>query len=173
MQPWNYVIALGLVVTSPAFPESEPQWKTASGSFGAVLLVTDNAPRFFGGHEDAPSADALSRIRTTSKVRRGETVVGVVIFYGCAPDDAGNCRSSMQLRLRHPDGSVYGGYEPELWNGAAPPAGTWQTSVGNLGFFVEPDDPLGTYTFEAVLRDHVSGRTLKLSQTVEVVADAP
>jgi hypothetical protein len=171
MRPWNDVIALGLVVVSPAFSEGEPQWKKASGSFGAVLLVTPDAPGFFGGREGTPSGDALSRIRTTSTVRRRETVVGVVIFYGCAADDAGNCRSSMQLRLRYPDGSVYGGYEPELWNGAAPPAGTWQTSVGNLGFNVEPDDPVGTYTFEAVLRDHISGRTLKLSQTVEVVPD--
>ena len=168
MRPWSYVIALGLVVASPALAENEPQWKRASGSFGAVLLVTNDAPGFFNGE------DALSRIRTTSKVRRGETVVAVVLLYGCSPGNAGNCRSSVQFRLWYPDRSGWRGYESlELWDGPAPAEGTWQSSAENLGFTVEPYDPLGTYTFEAVLRDHVSGRTLKLSQTVEVVPDAP
>ena len=167
---WIGVIGLALAVASPALSQ-EPQWKNASGGFGAVLLVTHDWPGFFATRHESPPVDYLSRIRTTSKVQRGEMVVAAVIFYGCAADDAGNCSSSMELQLRRPDGSIYGGYENlELWDGPAPPEGRWEASTATLGLVVEPDDPLGTYTFEAVLRDHVARRVLKLSQTVEVVS---
>jgi hypothetical protein len=175
MRRWTLVLTLALTIVPPALSQepAEPAWKKASGGFGAVLLVTNDAPGFFATRHESPPVDYLSRIQTTSKAQRGETVVAVVIFYGCAVDDAGNCRSSMKLQLRRPDGSIYGGFEDlELWDGPAPPEGRWEASTANLGLEVEPDDPLGTYTFEAVLRDHVARRVLKLSQTVEVVSGA-
>ena len=168
------VLALWLAIASPVLsqeptgkPEStEPAWKESSGTFGAVLLVTNDPAGFFG----SSSKDYLARIKTASKAQRGETVAAVVLFYGCAADRAGNCSSSVELRLRRPDGSTYGEFTGELWGGPAPPEGAWEAGADNLGFEVEPDDPLGTYTFEAVVRDRVAHRELKLSQTVEVVA---
>lgn len=176
MQRWNLVLALALATVSPARSQGpvEPEWKKASGGFGAVLLVTNDAAGLFAGSRGSSLTDYLSRIRTTSKVPRGKAVVAVVIFYGCAADHTGNCRSDMDLRLRYPDGSLYGEwFGPELWYGRPPADGVWEASAESLGFMVEPEDPLGTYTFEAVVRDRAGSRTLRLTQTVEVVPSSP
>ena len=34
---------------------------------------------------------------------------------------------------------------------------------------MEPDDPLGTYRFEAVVRDRVTAKSLELVQLLEIV----
>lgn len=149
----------------------DTEWRKSSGDFGAMLLVTNDPDSFFEAWSRPPSPDYKPTIETSAEAHRGDNVVGVVVFLGCAPDDSGNCRSDMDLRLLYPDGSVYGEFkDAEVWlDKTAPPAGNLQVSVANLGLRVEPDDPFGTYRFEAVVRDRVANKKLELVQLLEVV----
>ena len=171
---------LGLLLFSTsAFPQwraegeviPDTEWRKSSGDFGAMLLVTSDPDSFFEAWNRPPSPDYKPKIETSAEAHRGDTVVGVVVFLGCAPDESGNCKSDMDLRLLYPDGSVYGEFkDAEVWlDKAAPPTGVLQVSVANLGLRVEPDDPFGTYRFEAVVRDRVAKKTLELVQVLEVV----
>jgi hypothetical protein len=136
-----------------------------------MLLVTNDPDGFFEAWERPPSPEYKPKISTSMEANRGDTVVAVVVFLGCAPDEGGNCKADMDLRLLYPDGSVYGEFkDAEVWlEKPAPAAGMLQVSVAKLGLRVEPEDPFGTYRFEAVVRDRIAGRTLELVQLLEVV----
>lgn len=166
-------------VTTTAIPQwrkggeevPDTEWRKSSGDFGAMLLVTSDPEGFFEAWNRPPSPDYKPVIKTAEEAHRGDSVVGVVLFIGCKADESGNCRADMDLRLLYPDGSVYGEFEgAELWiDKPAPAPGHLQVSVGNLGLRVEPDDPYGTYRFEAIVRDRVANTTLELKQYLEIV----
>lgn len=141
--------------------------------FGAMLLITDDPDAFFEAWNRPPSPDYKPKIETTDKARRGDTVVGVVIFSGCMPNADGNCTSSVEFKVFRPDGSVYADLEKsELWTDKPVlPPNTLQVGVTTLGFIVEPDDPFGVYRVEAKVLDEVLGKGVTLVQTIEVVEE--
>lgn len=152
-----------------AVPDTE--WSKSDGDFGAMLLVTDDPEGFFERWNQPPSQDYMPRMATVSSATRDDTVVAVVIFTGCSANPNGDRESEVDFKVLFPDGSVYADLEGgELWTGKpAPTPPTIQVSIANLGLKIENDDPFGIYRMEAVVRDKVTSRQLKLSQELEVV----
>lgn len=146
--------------------------KTVEG-FGASLLITAEPDAFFDAWNQPPSPDYKPEIKTTDFAKRGDTVVGVVVFAGCLPNPDGNCQSTVDFKMYRPDGSVYADLDKsELWTDKpAMPPNILQLGVSSLGFIVEPDDPFGTYRMEAKVRDEVLGKGVTLVQTIEVVEE--
>ena len=150
-------------------PDTEES-KTVDG-FGASLLITADPDAFFEAWDQPPSPDYKPEIKTTDTAKRGDTVVGVVVFAGCMANPEGNCQSTVDFKLLRPDGSVYADLDKsELWTDKpAMPPNTLQVGVSSLGFIVEPDDPFGVYRMEAKVRDEVLGKGVTLVQAIEVV----
>ena len=152
-----------------AVPDTE--WSKSDGDLGAMLLVTDDPEGFFERWDHPPSPDYKPTLTTVSTVNRGDTVVAVVVFTGCAANADGNCQSEVDFTVLFPDGTVYEELKDgELWTDKpAPSVPRLQVSMANLGLRIEDDDPFGTYRMIAVVRDNVADRQLKLVQKVEVV----
>jgi hypothetical protein len=146
---------------------ADTAWRKAWGDHGAMLQLTDRPEELFAAWEIPAAAVATS---TTEIAKRGEPIVGVVLFSGCTPNSAGVCDAEAYFQVFKPDGSPYGAEEQvEVWIGKSPPAaGQLQLSVGAMGVRIEPQDPKGTYVMRARLRDKVSQAEVVLTRTFRV-----
>ncbi|HYV85419.1 MAG TPA: hypothetical protein VFB49_05875 [Patescibacteria group bacterium] len=146
-------------------------WMKSSGNFGAMLFLTDKAEDFFKEWNHEPSPDYRPRIGTVTEARRGGQVASIVLFMGCQPDKDGKCDLEADFRLLRPDKTVYAEEKGvEVWkNKPAPPEPNLQLGQGVFALKVETDDPLGTYTFEAKVRDRVSKIELVLQRDLRVL----
>lgn len=142
-------------------PVPDEPWRKSVGKFGAMLLLSDKPDEFIAdwSQPDMPS------ISTTSEARRGEPIVGFVLFVGCKELDA-VCSSVVDFTVLKPDGSEYAKIAgAELWKGKpAPPEDRIQLSLANLGIRIEPEDPSGEYTVKARVTDLHALRTVELER---------
>ncbi|HJQ58632.1 MAG TPA: hypothetical protein VJ890_17110 [Vineibacter sp.] len=145
-------------------------WRKSVGTFGAMLMLTDDPKNFFEQWSRPPAPDYKPRITTVTETRRGGRVAALVFFVGCQPDKSGNCDVDADYQLFRPDGSVYGGQKNiELSRGKAAPVPNIQVGVRVFELRVEPEDPFGTYTFEARVRDRNANVEMVLTQELTVV----
>ena len=172
------LIAIALVVASIAW--SLGQWKEdgkvvpdrpwvkSAGEFGAKLVLTDKPEEFFAAWEKPGAVVSTSEANST---KRGQPIVAVVVFTGCAADKRGFCDATVRYTAFKPDGTAYGKpQDGELWSGKpAPPRDQLQLSVGNMGIVIEPQDPLGLYTVRAEVNDKIAKRKLELERTFTAV----
>ena len=151
-------------------PVADTSWRKAWGKFGAMLHLTNKPDELFRAWEKPGASVPVS---VTDVAKRGEPVVGVVFFSGCATNDAGNCDSEAAFQVFKPDGSPYDAEQKgEFWTHKPPPEGQLQLGVGAIGIRIEPQDPAGTYSIRARLRDKVSGAEVELTRTFRVEADS-
>jgi hypothetical protein len=146
-------------------------WRRTVQGFGAMLVFTNEPDAFFEAWSRPPSPDYKPAISSPDEVRRGDTVVAVIVFTNCRGNKRGNCDAEVDFTLFRPDGSVYAKHKKaDLWRGTpAPPEHNLQLGVSNLGFRVEPEDPLGEYRLEAVVRDKIAKITVPLVQVITVL----
>jgi hypothetical protein len=140
--------------------------RASKGGFGVAFMVTDDYEGFWNAWE-GPTPPQVS---VTDRAERGKPVHAMLIFSGCKPAADGNCNLAAVYTITKPDGTLYG--EPmatEVWGDAPAPNYNLQLSPANLGLVVEPEDPLGHYTFKATVTDHVAGVTLAIETPVEAV----
>jgi hypothetical protein len=147
----------------------DASWRKGWGKHGAMLHITNKPDELFAAW-NKPSRSVP--VFVTDALKRGDTVVAVVFFTGCEADTAGLCDTNVTLQVFKPDGSPYDAAQKgELWTSKPPPpAGEVQLSRGALGIRIEPQDPLGTYSVRARLRDNVSGDEVELRTTFTVEA---
>jgi len=144
-------------------------WRKSDGDFGAMLLVTDDYDSFVEQWEKPAAPGYKPYISTTDRAARGDTVMVVILFQGCAAAESGSCQAVVDFKVVRPDGTIYADHEgAPLWEGAVPPAGTLQLGSSQMGFQVELDDPLGEYRIVTRVRDTVSKRTLTLTRPLTV-----
>lgn len=146
-------------------------WRKSAGSLGAMILLTDKPQEFFEAWKRPPSPDYQPQLQSTASSHRGGNVASIIVFRGCKPDTNGNCDADVDFRLLRPDQSVYGEEKGvELWKGKpAPEQSSLQVGIGVFGMRVEPDDPLGTYTFEATVRDrNAKAQLVPISYRIDV-----
>ena len=153
-------------------PASETPWTGNSGPFGAILVVTDDSEGFFEEWNRPPDPERPPSINSTQLALRGERVDAILVFTGCQPNPE-LCDVAVDYRVLKPDGSTYAEQEGvPVWKGAEVPEGRLQLSEQNLGLAFEPDDPLGVYRVEALVRDRVADRSIAL-ETELSVSDPP
>ena len=147
-------------------PVADNTWRKTWGQFGAMLHITDKPDELFADWQKPGAAVPVS---ITDVAERGKPVVGVVLFSGCRPTESGVCDAQAAFQVFKPDGSPYGEEEKGvLWRRRPPDEGQLQLSEGAIGVRIEPQDPSGTYTIRARLRDLVCGAEVELSRTFRV-----
>lgn len=148
--------------------EEGPSQKSV-GDFAAMLRVTDDPQGLFSSWEAVESSEHGPSYSEVSSVRRGDVVMALIVFTGCAEGADGNCDCSVKYTAYFPDGSVYGQHSGPMWVGHPDPGtGFLQLSEGNLGLRFESDDPFGTYRITADVTDNISGQRISLSTQVTV-----
>jgi hypothetical protein len=144
-------------------------WSKHQHRFGAMLLLSAQ-PEIFLEAWAQPTEGVP--IQTADTVPRGVPVVAFVLFTGCEPDDQGLCNASVDITVLRPDGSVYSRFEDaDLWKmKPAIAEGALELAADYVGVVIEPDDPLGRYTFRVTVRDLNAGITLDLEQHFTAIA---
>lgn len=148
---------------------SDTSWRKNHGELGAVLLLSSDPDEFLAQWDQPATPGYAPKMETTGTVRRGDLIVGFLFFGGCQADDEGLCNLVADLLVLDPDGGEYGRVDgAELWVGKPPPPeGNTQLGKTYLGIVIEPEDPLGEYTFTAHVCDRVAETCLDLTQVFE------
>ena len=154
-------------------PVADDAWGKSSGAFGAMLLVTDRMHEFLQGWARPQSLDYTPRLRTATKVGRGDTILVVVLHQGCAAGAANICDTDVDYRIVFPDRSILvehlGG---ELWKGEPTQGAGLRLATIKLALEIGTDHPPGQYLIEAVVRDNNAGISLQLAREL-TVTEAP
>jgi hypothetical protein len=140
------------------------------GDFGAKLVVTDDADSFYSQWQQP----GTPQIVTTERITRGRPVEAVIIFHDCMPAADGDCRVDVHFQMTGPDGKPYDvPLDASAWKHAPPPDHALIPSEATMKFILEPQDQLGRYVITATLSDTISGKKLRLLETVTAVEEAP
>jgi hypothetical protein len=170
---------------------ADAQWRTRDGAkledtpsqqsergFGAMLQIATEAEskRFHEEWYGTPT-DHAPKLQTTDTAHRGDTVSILVLYAGCALDDATQetitagkalCGAQLRLRVVAPDGTDYTDLEEISLAQSQPsaPGHIMQLSPVELKIRFEPEDALGDYRIEARIDHPDKNSLLQLSATV-------
>lgn len=157
--------------------EDTPSQQSERG-FGAMLQIATEAEshRF---HEEwyGTATDHSPKLQTIDSASRGETVSILVLYAGCALDDATQdaiatgkapCGAQLRLRVVAPDGADYTDLEEMSLAQSQPsaPGHVMQLSPVELKIRFEPEDALGDYRIEARIDHPDKDSLLQLSTTL-------
>jgi hypothetical protein len=143
-------------------------WRKSSGTFGAMLLLTDHPYEFV----EEWKRPELPTIHTTTVAERGRPIAAFVIFLGCK-EISGNCKSTVDFTILRPDGTEYGKQDGlELWSGPTPAENVIQLGRASMGVEIEPNDPAGKYVMKARVHDLNASATIDLVQEFTVAPAA-
>jgi hypothetical protein len=145
-----------------------PAANTASmkskGGFGAQLFLTQDTGVFQKWNTPEPP-----RIAPVTKARRDLPILTVLLFAGPGTDSSGHTDVTCDFIAYKPDGSVYGKQlNAVVWKRGYPANAGIQLSEGYMGIRIEPKDPVGAYTVEARVHDHIKKLDLVLKTTFQV-----
>jgi hypothetical protein len=150
-------------------PVPDDAGRKSDGEFGAMLVVTDKLDQFLREWDKPDDPSHPPYISRAKQAKRGDVVWAVVVFTNCAAGSDRLCRADVDFDIVRPDGSSYASHKAaELWHGPPPPRHILQLSAARLGFQVELNDPLGTYTIRATALDRVANRKVTLEQKLDV-----
>lgn len=145
-------------------PASENRARASNGTFGAMLILTDDWEGFIKRWEQPTAGFEIS---TVDSIQKGRPLMSAIIFTGCKADQSGNCSVSGDFRVIDPNGKTYANQQgANIW-ALAPPDPNLQLSVESLGLSLDPPDPLGTYVLTATITDRIANKTLELHTTFE------
>ncbi len=143
-----------------------PNMKSKNG-FGAQLFLTESAQFFEDWNKpDTPKLTTLEK----NKARRNVPIFTVILFVDPGTDANGAAEVTCDIIVRKPDGTVYGEQKDVVgWKGKyIVPAHNLQLTEGHMGIRIEPQDPSGIYTVEAIVRDKIKKIELPLKASFEV-----
>jgi len=146
-------------------PTDDSEARTSTNGFGAMLFMTEDERMF--ADWDKPGVPHFTPV---SVARRGVPICTVVIFVGGGLKTDGKAAVTFDVVIRKPDGSVYGkekdllGVQDKI--DSAP--GALQLSRDYMCVRIEPKDPVGIYTVEVVVEDHVKKLELRLKRRFTV-----
>jgi hypothetical protein len=174
----NLLTAAAIVVSCLAVPAraqsgNVDRWPAGpnvakSGAFAVVQIATVNEAEFVAVWRN-PVPDVTEKV--TTRPRRGQTLATFITFKGCKADRAGNCNVTVTYEMHDPSGKLIGRPTLKVW-GHRPrprPELVW-LSEQSLGLGFSKADPLGTYTIDATVTDHVAGITLYTRQVHTLLA---
>lgn len=170
--PSSRLIALiGLITCVCALAQTAPSTAPAADSesskskdgFAAQLVFVDVSTI------DDPRDVDPAKLTAAKVVERNKPHAAVIFFSGAGADDKGNADVTYDLTFRAPDGSVaFQTKDVRGWDRKAPEAGKMQACLNPLPVTVEPNDPAGRWTVEALVHDNVRKVDLTLKAPFEV-----
>lgn len=174
---------------------ADAQWRTQDGKqvedtpsqqsergFGAMLqIATEAESKRFHDEWYGTATEHAPQLQTVSSARRGDTISVLLLYAGCALDDAAAetvkagkapCNAQLRMRVVAPDGSDYAALDEMSLAQSQPsaPTGIVQLSPVELRIRFEPKDALGDYRVEARIDHPDKDALLQLSTTVTLKA---
>ena len=139
-------LVLGGCIALQAQADPNDVHEALKGKFAGALRVMDK--------------DFRGDVKTA---HRGEELVVVVKVTGCAPNASKNCDVDGDLKLLGPGAkTVLDLPSKPLWQKEVPPPGELMTALV-MGMTFTPEDPLGLYKVNIMVRDKVSGQQVEMA----------
>jgi hypothetical protein len=141
-----------------------PNIKARNG-FGAQLFLTEDAAFFTNWNKPE-----TPHINGASKARRGIPIHTILLFTNPGLDPAGAADVTADITVLKPDGIVYAKSSSVVcWKGKyATPPGNLQLVQNHMVIRIEPQDPVGRYTVQIIIRDNIKKVELPLETPFEV-----
>jgi hypothetical protein len=144
--------------------ESNTDNVKSKGDFGAQLWLVSGQDFFLEWRKPQPPA-----IDPVELVQRGQEINTAIIFYGPAHDAADLSSVTYDITVLRPDGSIFERKNLIGWQGLTPGSPRLlELGRDHLSIVLNPGDPAGLYTVQAVVRDNVDHVELPLKQTFVV-----
>jgi hypothetical protein len=145
-------------------PSADTDSMKSKDGFGAQLFLIED--KEFFDNWNKPETPHLTPV---VEARRNVPVYSVIIFAEPGIDKDGKAKVTCHVTARTPDGKVYGegdlnGWEDKYTVGSH----ALQLINGRMAIRIETDDPAGTYTVEATIRDKEKKVELPLKMTFKV-----
>ena len=132
--------------------------------FAAQLFLTESA-KFF----DDWNKPETPKLPPLQEARRNVPFFTAILFVDPATDTTKRAKVTCHVIVRKPDGTVYGEDDLVGWDGKhVVPLHNLQLAQGRMGIRIEPKDPSGIYTVEAMVRDDIKKIELQLKTTFKV-----
>lgn len=147
-------------------PTPDGESMRVKDGFGAQFILTESTKVFADWNK--PKTPHVITLKN-SAARRGIPFFTVLLFFNPGIDSYGNADVTCKITIREPDGKIYGTEDLIVWRGKYQPTHNLQLSREKLGIRIAPEDPSGTYTVEADVKDNVKNLELPL-KTIFVVA---
>lgn len=157
---WCCAAVLGMVLLSgcgATFHAGEsaapPQADGTAGGLGARALVINDADFF-----ERWKLPEMPKVKLVTNARFNEQLYLVVLFSGAKASPGGQCDVVFDVALRGPDGSVVERRDAQVaCSGTAPQPSLIQLARTRVQFAIGYGSPTGTYSFDGVVTDRVTG----------------
>lgn len=160
-------ISLASFIGPDQKPLPETEFRKCTPDFCVELVLTSDSELALRNW-NTPSKGVY--FPTKKDIKKGQMISAFIIFKACTTTERGYCRLSQQLTIYQPDGKVYSKIpESEIWyNKKSPEGESIGLSVDYVKLIVEPNEQVGTYTFNVTVKDYVSDTTAYLSKSINV-----
>ncbi|MBJ6724609.1 hypothetical protein [Geomesophilobacter sediminis] len=133
-------------------PAADDDTRKTIDGFGAAVILTSD--KDWSEKWNTPS-DVIPRFTTVDKLHRGESATLLIFFANPKQDAEGNVDITCDVKTIRPDNRVtedkgLPGFKGKIAGSAK---NTFLTQVA-IKFVVEPNDPLGEWTFEVTVHDN-------------------
>jgi len=146
-------------------PLEDTEFRKADKGFGSFLVISND--RGFFDRWNTPS-DGFE-INTLKKINKGEYFIVTVIFINPGYSESGNTHITYDIKITNPDGTTYADEKDvNVWNREAPKKNILGLAEGYLTIKMEPEDQLGKYKVEVVVKDLIKNAMLNLTRNYEV-----
>jgi hypothetical protein len=159
-------VAAGVGCGLCTVPAVMTQESDAALPIRAEVIITDESPRFL--EKDAPDSPVrLTPIKVAEKGRYGAQVK----FYGCTPDQTGQCKAQVLYVLLDSQGHQrFTSGWLRLWYDRPPsPQGEFRIGEEGMGGEIGGDPP-GSWEILSIVRDQVSGLMSVSAASLQVPA---
>jgi hypothetical protein len=153
------LLAVLLAVASAASAQStkpSANDKASNGQFVGLAFVTDDANWYL--QFERPETP---KINGKDSFKPGERGSIATIFSGAEPRD-GKMHVDCEITAFEPNGERKSLPPGKCYEGPARPPGVLTPSLLDLNFAIGPNDIRGIAGFEIIMRDKISGRSVKL-----------
>ena len=143
-------------------PTEDTDYMKTMGGFAAQLQVISDQSFF----KDWNKPGSFVSVPTTSHAEVNQPVFTIVLFANPGKGPDGKCHVTADLTIKTPAGKIYGGKkDANIWNGMPPTEeNSLQLGVEYMGVTIEPQDPVGQYSVEVLIRDNVKHVSFSLVQ---------
>jgi len=144
---------------------TENEHMKAKDGFGAQLVLTDDENIYAEW-----AKPETPHFRTAVSVSKGKQIIPCIIFCGAKQDQNGDINVECQLTITKPDGSVAQSIPNVVCakGKAYGPPNNLLLSETEIRWSADPEDPTGTWKFDALVKDNNSNTELQLTTNVDI-----
>jgi hypothetical protein len=143
-------------------PTKDSEFMKSKKGFAAQLQIVDDQSFF----ENWNKPGLFVQVPVTEKAKIGIPIFPIILFANPGVGTDGKCNVTCDYIVKTPQGKTYGEHRNgNIWvNMPQPEENALQLGIDYMGISIEPKDPKGKYTVEAIVTDKIKKVRIELIQ---------